>query len=190
MPNDENGEKTSSSPVIPPTVKPEVLKSAFRSHAAGVSIVTASGEGGPLALTASSITSVSAEPAIVLVSVASTTETGRALTRTRSMVIHLLTETDCTLAVRCATPGIERFPLDGGRPDGWELLSTGEPVFIGPRVLLRGEIVQRTVLGEATVFVLAITEVIERADSPGRAAGALAYLDRRWHVLDDRSALP
>ena len=190
MPNIVKDENTSSAPALPPTVTPEVLKSAFRRHAAGVSIVTASGDGGPLALTASSITSVSSEPAIVLFSVASTTETGRALTRARSVVIHLLTETDRALAVRCATPGVERFPVQGERLDGWELLPTGEPVFTGPRVLLRGEIVQRTVLGEATVLVLAITEVIERTGGPGGTAGALAYLDRRWHVLDDRSALP
>ena len=190
MPNIANDENTSAAPVLPPTVTPEMLKSAFRRHAAGVSIITASGEGGPLALTVSSLTSVSADPAVVLCSIASTTETGRELTRADSAVIHLLTVADRALAGRCSTPGVERFPLDGGSPDGWELLPTGEPVFTGPRVLLRGEIVQRTMLGEATVLMLAVTDVIERTEGPAGTAGALAYLDRRWHALDDRSALP
>jgi len=169
---------------MPTTVGADVFKSAFRHHAAGVAVITADIGAGPLALTASSVTSVSADPAVLLFSVATTSETGRAVARARTAVVHLLDGDDRDLAVRCATPGLDRF----ADPDSWERLPTGEPAFLGPRWLLRGEVVLRQALGEATVLVLAVLEVIDRgAESDGAGQGPLAYHDRQWHVLGSTS---
>lgn len=171
-----------SAPLATPmTIDAERFKAAFRRHAAGVAVITAEVDG-PVALTASSVTSVSADPAVLTFSVSSTTRTGRALARAATAVVHLLDAEDHTLAVRCADPTVDRF----ADPSGWERLTTGEPVFVGPRVLLRGEVCERLVFGEATVVVLAVTHVVVRAE---RAAGPLAYHDRRWHVLGPDSGI-
>ena len=176
------------------TVAADVFKSAFRHHAAGVAVVTADAGDGPLALTASSVTSVSAAPAILLFSVSSTTETGRSIARADSAVVHLLDADDHSLALRCADPMADRF----ADLSTWERLAGGEPAFLGPRVLLRGEVVQRIVFGEAVVMLLAVVEVIVRGPrAPGAAVGGadgdaarpLAYHDRRWHALGQRSQL-
>jgi flavin reductase (DIM6/NTAB) family NADH-FMN oxidoreductase RutF len=171
-----------SDPGYPDTVDAERFKAAFRHHAAGVAVVSADVGDGPVALTASSVTSVSADPAVLLFSVASSTATGRALASARSAVVHLLDADDHALAMRCADPTVDRF----ADTSEWERLPTGEPMFLGPRVLLRGEVVQRIELGEATVLLLAVTDVIERA---ARSAGPLAYHDRRWHTLGDGSRI-
>jgi len=181
---------------LPRTVTPEVLKGAFRRHAAGVAVITADAGEGPLAITVSSLSSVSVDPAVVLCSVASTTATGRAMARAATVVVHLLDGEDLRLAVRCATPGIDRFD----EPATWRRLPSGEPTFTAPRVRLRGTVVQRSVFGDSTVLVIAVLEVLARDgrtavpagsgpsdDQVDPVPGALAYLDRAWHVLDERS---
>lgn len=167
-------------------VDAERFKAAFRHHAAGVAIITASTDDGPVALTASSVTSVSAEPPVLLLSVSDTTRSGSALAMARSAVIHLLDADDHALAVRCADPAIDRF----ADPATWTELPTGEPVFHGPRVLLRGDVTQRIMSGHATVLMLGVTEVIDRRPgTPVDVPGPLVYHDRRWHVLGPASRL-
>jgi flavin reductase (DIM6/NTAB) family NADH-FMN oxidoreductase RutF len=174
---------------LPTTVAPEVLKGAFRRHAAGVAVVTAAVDDEPIAITVSSLTSVSADPAVLLFSVSAGTGTGRAMARAEAVVVHLLDGGDHDLAVRCATPGRDRFD----DTVAWEWLATGEPCFSSPRVRLRGTVVQRSSFGDSTVLMIAVVDVIERAVAAGEEAsgelGPLAYHDRAWHVLGSRSRL-
>ncbi|MBW8821649.1 MAG: flavin reductase, partial [Streptomyces sp.] len=46
----------------PRLASPDLLRSVFRQHAAGVAVITASGDAGPVGFTATSLASVSAEP--------------------------------------------------------------------------------------------------------------------------------
>ncbi|MET9972722.1 flavin reductase family protein, partial [Streptomyces sp. NPDC006356] len=46
----------------PQLASPDLLRSVFRRHAAGVAVITARGETGPVGFTATSLSSVSAEP--------------------------------------------------------------------------------------------------------------------------------
>ena len=55
----------------------ELLKAAFRRHATGVALVTASGPDGPVGLTASSVASVSTRPPALSFSVLTGSATGR-----------------------------------------------------------------------------------------------------------------
>ena len=170
----------------PDTVDAARFKAAFRRHAAGVAVVTAVVDGVPVALTASSVASVSADPAVLLLSVSSTTATGRALASSSSAVVHLLDADDLALAVRCAEPGVDRF----ADPATWERLGTGEPVFRGPQLLLRGEVCERLVYGEATVLVLAVTAIVDRRpEGDPTTRDPLAYVDRRWHALGPGSTI-
>lgn len=166
------------------TVDADRFKAAFRHHAAGVAVVTADVDG-PLALTASSVTSVSADPAVLLFSVSSMTGTGRAIATAATAVIHLLDAEDHALAVRCADPSADRF----ADPTTWDRLPSGEPTFLGPRTVLRGVVLQRLVFGGATVVVLAVTDIIDRSDAGPTRRAPLAYVDRRWHALDPDSSI-
>ena len=167
-------------------VDAERFKAAFRHHAAGVAVVTAATDDGPVALTASSVTSISAEPPVLLLSVSDATRTGSALARADSAVIHLLDADDRALAMRCADPTVDRF----ADPSTWTTLPTGEPVFHGPRMLLRGEVTQRIASGHATVLMLAVTDIVDRRpDALVDVPGPLVYHDRRWHVLGPGSRI-
>jgi len=177
---DRGGDRGPAS--MPQTISPSALKDAFRHHAAGVAVITADVGDGPIAITISSLTSVSADPAIVLCSVASTTGTGRDMARAATIVVHLLDGDDLGLAVTCATPGSDRFVDE----ESWERLPSGEPSFTAPRIRLRGSVVRREVFGESTILVIAVLDVIgdvTRDVSPG----ALVYHDRAWHVLGEES---
>ncbi len=175
----------SSSVPTPGTVAADRFKAAFRHHAAGVAVVAADVDGVPHALTASSVTSVSADPAVLLFSVASATATGRALAEAPSAVVHLLTAGDLPLARRCADPTTDRF----ADLSSWERLATGEPAFLGPRILLRGEVCERLPFGDATVIVLAVTDIIDRRSDATGLPSPLAYVDRTWHGLGPTSAI-
>lgn len=168
------------------TVDAERFKSAFRHHAAGVAVVSADTEGGPVALTASSVTSVSADPAVLLLSASLTTATGRALATAVSAVVHLLDVDDHELAMRCAEPTADRF----GDTSTWERLPTGEPAFVGPRLVLRGVVCERLAFGEATLLLLAVTDILDRRSGQDDAwRPPLAYVDRSWHALGPDTAI-
>lgn len=169
----------------PATVDADRFKDAFRRHAAGVAVITADAGDGPLALTASSVTSVSADPAVLLFSVSSTTTTGRAVAAATSAVVHLLDASDHELAVSCADPSVDRFADTAA----WERLPTGEPTFVAPRLVLRGEICERLAFGEATVMLLAVTDIIERRPVDPEVDAPLAYVDRQWHGLGPTSRI-
>ena len=167
-------------------VDAERFKAAFRHHAAGVAVVTAATADGPVALTASSVTSVSAEPPVLLLSVSDATRTGRALVGADTTVVHLLDADDHALALRCADPAVDRF----ADPTTWTTLPTGEPAFHGPRILLRGRIVQRIVSGHATILIVGVDEVVDRRPgAPVDVPGPLVYHDRRWHTLGEQSRI-
>lgn len=80
----------------------------YRQIAAGVSVVTARGDDPAVALTgmtASSVTSVSLRPALLLVSVANRSRTLAAIRSRRAFAVHLLREDQRDLARRFAAAG-------------------------------------------------------------------------------------
>ena len=54
--------------LLPSGLTPESFKTAFRNHPAGVAVITANSPDGPVALTATSVVSVSAEPPVLIFS--------------------------------------------------------------------------------------------------------------------------
>jgi flavin reductase (DIM6/NTAB) family NADH-FMN oxidoreductase RutF len=164
-------------------VGPDAFKLAFRHHAAGVAVISADVGAGPIALTASSVTSVSTEPPVLMVSVAGTTRTGADLVRADTLVVHLLGADQLVLAQRCADPSVERF----ADTSTWERLPTGEPAFLGSRVRLRGRVIDRQVFGGSTVLAVEVLDVSVADDAAARPA--LAFHDRTWHQLGEGSRL-
>ncbi len=161
-------------------LSPEAFKEAFRHHPGGVALITARGPGGPVALTATSVTSVSAEPPLIVFSVSKLSSSHPTLATADTMVVHLLSARDQHLARLGATSGVDRFEDTAL----WAELPAGEPVFHGTR-WLRVRVEHRIEAGTATVI---LAQAIESDVSAGADDGHV-YIDRTWHRLGDHSAL-
>jgi len=163
-----------------PIMTPDEFKAAFRHHPGGVSLVTAEGPGGPVAMTATSVASVSAEPPLLVFSVSTLSSSHATLTAVDTVVVHLLDARHRHLARLGATSGIDRFE----DTSLWSPLATGEPVFHGTR-WIRARIVSRLEAGTAT---LVVAQALQSDLSAGVDDG-LVYVDRAWHRLGAGSVL-
>jgi len=165
-------ERLTANPV--PTPVGEGLKAAFRTHPAGVAIITASTPEGPVGLTASSVASVAVDPAAIMFSVTRATGSAGAILGAETFVVHLVDDEHAALAQSFAVSGSERFTPE----QGWATLPTGEPYLAEARVALRCRPIQTVAVGSSTVVIAEVIEVL--LGVPGRP---LVYLDRRFHAL-------
>jgi len=161
-----------STPV--PTTVGEGLKAAFRTHPAGVAIITASTPDGPVGLTASSVASVAVDPAAIVFSVTRATGSAGAILGAATFVVHLIDDEHSDLAQSFAVSGAERFTPE----QGWSELETGEPHLASARAALRCRALQTVPVGSSTVVIAEVLDVL--SGSQGRP---LVYLDRRFHAL-------
>lgn len=105
----------------------EALKNTFRHHASGVSIITMNDEeGNPVGFTATSMTSLGANPPLASFNVASGSSTWPALCKATWVAIHTLGEDNQALAAKMAADHTKRF-ID----DDWFLGNKGLPIFRG-----------------------------------------------------------
>ena len=141
----------------------------------GVTVVTVlDREGGPHGLTASSFTSVSLDPPLVLVCVDHRAKVLEHFRRSEHLAINVLDETQQELSVRFARRGENRFDAVA-----WYAGLNGVP-------LIRGAIanfecaVQRTVdAGDHTIFIAEVQAVSCREGRP------LVYYGSAYRKLDD-----
>lgn len=162
------------------------FKTVFRGHPGGVAVITAEGDDGPVALTATSVASVSAEPPLLIFSASALSSSTPTLTTTDTVVIHLLDADDLAVAQLGATSGIDRF----ADTSLWSRLSTGEPVFHDVRAWIRGAVINRMEAGGSTVVAVhALQSFVARDPSPGEAGNALVYHNRTWHRLGEASRI-
>lgn len=160
--------------------------SVFRGHPGGVAVITADPGTGPVALTATSVASVSAEPPLLVFSLSSRSSAAAAISASDSVVVHLLDEHDIDLARLGATSGVDRF----ADTTAWARLATGEPVFPGVRAWVRCAIVNRMEAGGSTVILaLALQHHLTREAGSADGGGALVYHNRTWHRLGEHSTL-
>ena len=159
----------------------DAFKGAFRHHAAGVAVITADGGDGPVGLTATSVFSVSAEPALLVFSLSELSSSAPTIARASTVVVHLLGVEQLAIARLCATSGIDRF-ADTAL---WSRLETGEPYFPSAATWIRGRIVNRMSAGSSTVVAVHALETGHGDPS----AAPLVYHNRTWHGLGDHSAV-
>lgn len=169
------------------------FKAAFRNHAAGVSLITADDGSGPVALTATSVISVSAEPPLFVFSVSAQSSSSATITSSDTVVVHLLEAGQLELAQLGATSGIDRF----AQAPEWSRLVTGEPVFHAAPVWIRGRIISRMDAGTSTVIAVhALQSNVSEPTGVESATGAeadaepLVYHNRTWHRLGSHSRIP
>lgn len=173
-------------PNIAASLTADDFKSVFRGHPGGVAVITADPGTGPVALTATSVASVSAEPPLLVFSLSAQSSASAAISASDTIVVHLLDEHDLDLAKRGATSGADRF----ADTSEWARLATGEPVFPGVRAWVRCAIINRMDAGGSTVIAAhALQHHLARDAEPGQSAGALVYHNRSWHRLGGHSAL-
>jgi flavin reductase (DIM6/NTAB) family NADH-FMN oxidoreductase RutF len=173
-------------PSIATSLSADDFKSVFRGHPGGVAVITADPGTGPVALTATSVASVSAEPPLLVFSLSSLSSASAAIAASDTIVVHLLDQHDLDLAKRGAASGIDRF----ADTSAWARLATGEPVFPGVRAWVRCAIINRMDAGGSTVIAAhALQHHLARDVQPGEGGGALVYHNRSWHRLGAHSTL-
>lgn len=170
---------TTDAPVLAGGITAEEYKLVFRHHAAGVALITADAGDGPVALTATSVTSISADPPLLGFSVTDESSAAATLIAADTLVIHLLTTDQLDLARLGATSGIDRF-ADTSR---WSRLPTSEPWFPEVGVWVRGRVVNRLRVGASNLVIVHALDAAARHDTGSAAATPLVYSNRRWYGL-------
>lgn len=161
----------------------EDFKSLFRDHPGGVAVITADAGGGPAALTATSVSSVSVDPPLLVFSVSDRSSASGTINTADHVVVHLLSSAQFALGKLCATSGADRFADDVP----WERLPTGEPRYVEAEAWVRGEVVARVSAGSATIAVVHALDV----GLPTRRANGdpLVYHAGNWHRLGQETVI-
>ncbi|MFC8519387.1 flavin reductase family protein [Streptomyces sp. NPDC057257] len=173
---------------LEPGLSADGFREAFRNHPGGVAVVTADAGLGPVALTATSVISVSATPPLLVFSVSALSSATPTILESSSVVVHLLGAGQVDLARLCATSGADRF----ADTESWARLATGEPYFVAAPVCIRGSIAATLAAGASTLVVVNATHAhYGPTDDAARSAGPrpLVYHNRTWHQLDELSQL-
>ncbi|GAA3717284.1 flavin reductase family protein [Streptomyces tremellae] len=152
---------------------PELLRSVFRRHAAGVAVITAYGTG-PVGFTATSLTSVAAEPPMVSFGVSATSSSWPVLADAEYVGVHVLGEHQRELAARFARSGADRF----GPPTSWARGPQGVPLLDGVLAWLVCRVEARVPAGDhRIVLARAVT------GDPAGAGRPLLYHQGGFHAL-------
>lgn len=159
----------------------ERFKKAFRHHPAGVVVLTADAGSGPAALTASSVFSVSADPALIVFSIGNEASAAPTFAEVETIVLHMMLDAQLPLAKLCSTHGVDRF----ADTSTWSRLETGEPYFHNVPARIRGRVLSRTPAGTSTIYLVHALEADIAEDSSSDRP--LVYYNRSWHALDASS---
>lgn len=141
----------------------DVEESAFRDaislFATGVAVITSKGDGGPAGMTASAVTSLSLDPVLLLVCISSRLPTHDLLAESGRFAVNVLGEDDGALAVRFATPGVDKFSgvahVDRG----------GVPVLAQAIAYFVCDVDQRLPGGDHSIFIGAVKQLGLRPNS-------------------------
>lgn len=154
----------------------DALKAAFRRHASGVAIITTKSEdGSPIGFTATSMTSLGSNPALVTFNVARGSSSWPALSTAEHLALHMLGSRNLDLAKKMAADHTKRF-LDAD----WEFSEFGLPVFTEVTAVLFVKVREFHAIEQNAVF---ITEVI--AGQLGDQDKALLYNERAYFTPAD-----
>ncbi|MFE2379772.1 flavin reductase family protein [Streptomyces sp. NPDC059398] len=162
-------------PAAEPLAAPALLRSVFRRHAAGVAVVTAAGEH-PVGFTATSVSSVAAEPPLVSFGVGTGSSSWPVMAVAEHVGIHILGEHQRELAATFARSGADRF----APPTGWRSGPGGVPLLDGVLAWLVCRVVARIPAGDHRIV---IAEVV--TGDPAGAGRPLLYHQGCFNALRD-----
>jgi len=127
---------------------PDVFRSVFRRHAAGVAVITAPGRL-PAGFTATSLSSVSAEPPLLSFGIGTAGSAWPNVAESPFVGVHLLGEHQRELAATFARSGAERF----GPGTAWRTGPHGVPLLEGVSAWLVARVVARIPAGDHRIVV-------------------------------------
>jgi len=132
------------------------FKGAMRRLASGVAVITANGANGPLGLTATSITSMCAEPPTVLVCVNQSASIHGALAVGQPICVNLLArdQQDVSGAFGGKLPPEERFGVGNWEPD-----HNGVSRLVDAQANISGTIDQLTPYGTHSIVIVRVEDV-------------------------------
>ncbi|MEU7042112.1 flavin reductase family protein [Streptomyces varsoviensis] len=159
----------------PQLAAPELLRSVFRRHAAGVAVITARGAK-PVGFTATSLTSVAAEPPLLSFGAGTGSSSWPVLAEAEYVGVHILGEHQRELAATFARSGVDRF----AEPTSWRTGPEGVPLLDGVLAWLVCRVVARVPAGDHR---LVLAEVV--AGDPAGAGRPLLYHQGRFNALRD-----
>ncbi len=149
----------------------EALRATFRRHASGVAVITLlSPDGSPVGFTATSMTSLGANPPLASFNVARGSSTWPSLESASHVAIHTLGAQNIELAARMAADHTQRFV-----PQDWFSGPYGVPVFPAATAIMIAK-VRQIVNVESNAVV--IVDVIEGL--LGQVDDALLYCQRHY----------
>ncbi|MGW6567755.1 flavin reductase family protein [Streptomyces sp. NPDC054975] len=168
-------ELASAAEASAPDATPDLLRSVFRRHAAGVAVVTAQGER-PVGFTATSLNSVSAEPPLISFGVGTTSSSWPVVSEAEHIGVHVLGEHQRELAETFARSGADRF----GAPTRWSVGPEGVPILDGVLAWLVCRVVARVPAGDHRIVIAQVV-----AGDPSGAGRPLLYHQGRFNALRD-----
>ncbi|GHA00789.1 flavin reductase family protein [Streptomyces echinoruber] len=155
---------------------PDLLRSVFRRHAAGVAVITARGAHGPVGFTATSLTSVSADPPMLSFGVSTGGSSWSAIAATDHVGVHILGEHQQELAATFARSGADRF----GPATAWREGPHGVPLLDGVLAWVVARIVTRVPAGDHRVVLAEVA-----LGDPAGQGRPLLYHQGRFTALRD-----
>ncbi|MEU9363028.1 flavin reductase family protein [Streptomyces sp. NPDC048301] len=161
--------------VAPPAAPPELLRSVFRQHAAGVAVITAAGAG-PVGFTATSLTSVAAEPPLVSFGVGTSSSSWPVIAEAEHVGVHILGEGQHELAATFARSGADRF----GPATDWRVGPEGVPLLGGVVAWLVCRVVARVPAGDHRIVIAQV-----EAGDPSGGGRPLVHHQGRFTALRD-----
>lgn len=155
---------------------PDLLRSVFRRHAAGVAVITAHGPSGPVGFTATSLSSVSAEPPLLSFGISTGSSSWAAVSEAGHVGVHILGEHQRELAATFARSGADRF----AEPTRWRTGPEGVPVLDGVLAWLVCRVAARVPAADHRIV---LAEVV--LGDPSGAGRPLLYHQGRYNGLRD-----
>ena len=156
----------------------EALKAAFRRHASGVAVITTNDyEGNPVGFTATSMTSLGSNPALVTFNVARGASSWPALSCAKHVALHMLGANNLELAQKMAADNTKRF-LD----NDWQRSEFDLPTFKDVTAVLFGKVREFHNVEQNAVFIIEIVSGTTGSDDK-----ALLYNQRAYFTTSEES---
>lgn len=163
------------------SVNAESLKQSMRRWASGVTVVTSVGEGERAGVTASSFTSISVDPPLILLSLQAFTPTLKLIEKSGIFAVSILTSQQAHLSVQFA--GFAKLPEGADKFYGVDLITaeTGSPLIVGSAAWIDCKL---SSVYEAGLSRIVVGEVV--ATGQGEDMLPLVYLNRAYYDLKKR----
>ena len=156
----------------------EALKAAFRRHASGVSVITTNDATGlPVGFTATSMTSLGSNPALVTFNVSRGASSWPAISTAKHVALHMLGAKNLDLAQKMAADNTKRF-IDSD----WARSEFDLPVFQNVSAVLFGKVREFHHVEQNAVFIIEIISGTTGSDDK-----ALLYNQRAYFTTSEDS---